>query len=403
MSVHKTWRDVAAHWAAWIYERLNGWCNERPWFEKRAPEYLADSARLMKCPDLGTAPDKLMESLKSDVKFYRWTDSHVIQPLNSVDYKSKEATAEVVRICERINRLHDRLLDGGKADDLLVEVPMEPSNRSQQLASAMSYLVRKDTLDERSQATDMVRKHTGLELPHSDDLSDSELIELASSFPGVVVGRNVDWEELKGWALNHGLSPQAARDLRPKEMLGWWRAHQSKGVTAEVKPMKKDKGERIFTVEELRKETQTRPPGWTQKMWASAQRFPELSPADRAIVLDRYHEIAGPSVPAVPDDAGADWWWATDNHRPEALLQAMQEADFIKKTPVEAVAVSNAAPQAAILIDEAYFEFCGQTLLASIRNLPNVFVGRTFSTLGRCFCGWRSTGIIRQPITSIIA
>jgi histidinol-phosphate aminotransferase len=43
------------------------------------------------------------------------------------------------------------------------------------------------------------------------------------------------------------------------------------------------------------------------------------------------------------------------------------------------VRIANAAPRAAVLVDEAYFEFCGQTLLASIRSLPNVFVARTFS------------------------
>ena len=37
------------------------------------------------------------------------------------------------------------------------------------------------------------------------------------------------------------------------------------------------------------------------------------------------------------------------------------------------------APQAAILIDEAYFEFCGKTLLTQWRDLPNLFVARTFS------------------------
>jgi histidinol-phosphate aminotransferase len=41
--------------------------------------------------------------------------------------------------------------------------------------------------------------------------------------------------------------------------------------------------------------------------------------------------------------------------------------------------IANAAPRAAVLVDEAYFEFCGQTVLTSIRNLPNVFVARTFS------------------------
>jgi histidinol-phosphate aminotransferase len=41
--------------------------------------------------------------------------------------------------------------------------------------------------------------------------------------------------------------------------------------------------------------------------------------------------------------------------------------------------IVNAAPQAAVLLDEAYYEFCGQTLLPSIPDHANVFVARTFS------------------------
>jgi len=37
------------------------------------------------------------------------------------------------------------------------------------------------------------------------------------------------------------------------------------------------------------------------------------------------------------------------------------------------------APQAAVLIDEAYYEFCGITALPLIRDYPNLFVSRTFS------------------------
>jgi histidinol-phosphate aminotransferase len=43
------------------------------------------------------------------------------------------------------------------------------------------------------------------------------------------------------------------------------------------------------------------------------------------------------------------------------------------------IQIVNAAPQAAVLLDEAYYEFCGQTLLPCIRNHSNVFVARTFS------------------------
>ena len=37
------------------------------------------------------------------------------------------------------------------------------------------------------------------------------------------------------------------------------------------------------------------------------------------------------------------------------------------------------APQAAVLHDEAYFEFCGRTALPLISQYPNLFVSRTFS------------------------
>jgi len=43
------------------------------------------------------------------------------------------------------------------------------------------------------------------------------------------------------------------------------------------------------------------------------------------------------------------------------------------------VTIAKAAPDAAILIDEAYFEFCGETMVPQWRELPNLFVSRTFS------------------------
>jgi len=53
--------------------------------------------------------------------------------------------------------------------------------------------------------------------------------------------------------------------------------------------------------------------------------------------------------------------------------------------------VLDAAPHAAVLIDEAYFEFCGVTVLPRIRHYPNLFVSRTFSKVYgmagmRCGC-----------------
>jgi histidinol-phosphate aminotransferase len=45
----------------------------------------------------------------------------------------------------------------------------------------------------------------------------------------------------------------------------------------------------------------------------------------------------------------------------------------------ELLKVAEAAPDAAVLIDEAYFEFCGTTMLDDLETHPNLFVGRTFS------------------------
>jgi histidinol-phosphate aminotransferase len=41
--------------------------------------------------------------------------------------------------------------------------------------------------------------------------------------------------------------------------------------------------------------------------------------------------------------------------------------------------IARSTPQAAVLVDEAYFEFCGQSLLEYVGQLPNLFVARTFS------------------------
>lgn len=41
--------------------------------------------------------------------------------------------------------------------------------------------------------------------------------------------------------------------------------------------------------------------------------------------------------------------------------------------------IACSAPAAAILIDEAYFEFCGKTLLTRRHESPNIFITRTFS------------------------
>jgi histidinol-phosphate aminotransferase len=43
------------------------------------------------------------------------------------------------------------------------------------------------------------------------------------------------------------------------------------------------------------------------------------------------------------------------------------------------IRITQAAPDAAVLLDEAYFDFYGQTMLDQIGKLPNLFIARTFS------------------------
>jgi histidinol-phosphate aminotransferase len=43
------------------------------------------------------------------------------------------------------------------------------------------------------------------------------------------------------------------------------------------------------------------------------------------------------------------------------------------------IQIAQAAPQAAVLVDEAYFEFHGETLINQSRQIENLFVARTFS------------------------
>ena len=45
----------------------------------------------------------------------------------------------------------------------------------------------------------------------------------------------------------------------------------------------------------------------------------------------------------------------------------------------ELMAIARCAPDAAVLVDEAYFEFCGESMIDARRECPNLFVARTFS------------------------
>lgn len=62
--------------------------------------------------------------------------------------------------------------------------------------------------------------------------------------------------------------------------------------------------------------------------------------------------------------------------------------------------ILGAAPAAAVLIDEAYYEFCGVTALPCIKQYKNLFVSRTFSKVYgmaamRCGCLFSTAGNVQ--------
>jgi histidinol-phosphate aminotransferase len=98
-----------------------------------------------------------------------------------------------------------------------------------------------------------------------------------------------------------------------------------------------------------------------------------------------YAEVAGARIRTVP-------------YRPEKLAFPFEEVVHAIRPDTRAILISNPnnptgtavkieqiekilkrAPDAAVLIDEAYYEFCGITALRHIAQYPNLFVSRTFS------------------------
>ena len=97
-----------------------------------------------------------------------------------------------------------------------------------------------------------------------------------------------------------------------------------------------------------------------------------------------FAQISGAKTVRVP--AGPDFSFPLDG-----VLQAITPRTRLivitnPHNPTGAVAsrkdilhVLEAAPDAAVLLDEAYFDFYGETLMDQIGKIPNLFVARTFS------------------------
>ena len=116
-----------------------------------------------------------------------------------------------------------------------------------------------------------------------------------------------------------------------------------------------------------------------------------LEPGDEAIIVvptfsmyEIYAAATGAKVVAVP--AGEEFCFplatvlAHINGRTRLIAVANpNNPTGTLASAKDLLAIAAAAPRAALLIDEAYFEFCGETLIPEFRKLENLFVSRTFS------------------------
>jgi histidinol-phosphate aminotransferase len=116
-----------------------------------------------------------------------------------------------------------------------------------------------------------------------------------------------------------------------------------------------------------------------------------LSPGDEVLIavptfamFEIYAAATGARVISVP--TGADFAFPTQkvldqiNSRTRLIAVANpNNPTGAFASPGDLMKIAEAAPDAALLVDEAYFEFCGESMAPRWREIPNLFVSRTFS------------------------
>jgi histidinol-phosphate aminotransferase len=116
-----------------------------------------------------------------------------------------------------------------------------------------------------------------------------------------------------------------------------------------------------------------------------------LEPGDEALIVVPtyamfriYAAATGAQVIEVP--AGKDFRFPTDDLLSRVTARTRLIAIANPNNPTGTVApqedllrIARSAPSAAVLVDEAYFEFCGLSMLEHWHEIPNLFVARTFS------------------------
>ncbi len=116
-----------------------------------------------------------------------------------------------------------------------------------------------------------------------------------------------------------------------------------------------------------------------------------LEPGDEVLIVvptfamfEIYAAATGARVVSIP--AGPDFAFPTQNVLDRINRRTRLIAVANPNNPTGAfvaladlIQIAEAAPDTAVLVDEAYFEFCGETMAPNWRGFPNLFVSRTFS------------------------
>lgn len=116
-----------------------------------------------------------------------------------------------------------------------------------------------------------------------------------------------------------------------------------------------------------------------------------LEPADEVCIVvptfsmyEIFAKATGAKVVSVPADEGFAFPITALRQQinPSTRLIAIANPNNptgAAASAADLLALADLAPEAALLIDEAYFEFHGETLLHAWADRPNIFVARTFS------------------------
>jgi histidinol-phosphate aminotransferase len=136
-----------------------------------------------------------------------------------------------------------------------------------------------------------------------------------------------------------------------------------------------------------------------------------LEPTDEAVIVvptfsmfEIYAQSTGAKVVSIQADRKDGFRFPTEKVRAGINARTRLIAVANPNNPTGTVvgrddllAITEAAPRAAVLVDEAYYDFFGESVIDRIERFPNLFVARTFSKVYG-LAGLRVGAIVGNPV-----